>query len=326
MAHNLNTTDGKTSFVKVGEPAWHGLGTILSDRTGITAEEAITLGGLDYTVKKKKIQVCGGQTIKGYWATERQDTKDVLGVVSDMYEIVQNRDAFKFFDAFMDKSEAVYQTAGVLGKGETVFVTVKLPEDIQIGGETVEGYLLLTNGFTGRDAIKVGISNIAVVCENTLRAALRNIQNSVSILHFKGAQQQLEAASRIMGMQSKYSTAIYDSFNRMTEVKIDDAQLRAYIEQVMKPAKETLNAEGLKEYSKRFIATVDDIMDFTHTHPTQQGAERQGTVWGAYNGISGYFGYLKNYKTQEEKMKDLYFKAGGQKIELAYDHAIQLLS
>lgn len=320
MAHNLETRNGKTSFAAVGEVAWHGLGTYVKE--AMTAEQAIQLGGLDYEVKKQKISIAGGGIIPGYYATVRQDTKDALGIVSQDYHVVQNREAFDFFDSIIDQGEAIYQTAGVLGKGEKIFITAKLPKDILVHGEEVENYLLLTSGHDGKSAIQVGFTSVRVVCNNTLNAALRGLQNKVTILHFSNAKQKLQTASKIMGMSTRYAMELDQTFNRMAEVKINDKQLRQYIEQVLNPSKEQVTEE---EFSKLFVKKVDSIVDFAHNHPTQQTDPARGTVWGAYNAISGYFGYLKNYKSQEEKMADHYFKAGAKKIEQAFALATSLI-
>lgn len=324
MAHNLELKDGKTSFVAVGEKAWHGLGTYVDQ--AMTAEEVIVKGGLDYTVEKKSIMVCGGTKIPDVKAVVRTDTKDTLGLVTDTYEIVQNREAFSFFDTIIDRGEAIYQTAGVLGKGEKIFVTAKLPKDILVHGEAVENYLLLTSGHDGKSAIQVGFTSIRVVCNNTLTAALNGLQNRVSILHFGNAKQKLETASKIMGMASIYTNELDSIFNKMAEVKITDAQLRSYIETVFKPRNETINKETLqKEYSTRFINTVDEVMNFATTHNTQTTEAAQNTVWGAYNAATGYFTHLKEYKNQETKMNDMYFKNGSRKMEYAFDCALSMM-
>jgi phage/plasmid-like protein (TIGR03299 family) len=328
MAHNLHTNQqtGKTSFVAVGEKAWHGLGQYVND--AMTAEQAIELGGLDYEVKKKKISVAGGAVIPGYWATVRTDTNQPLGIVSDAYHVVQNREVFGFFDSIIDQGEAIYQTAGALGDGEQIFITAKLPTDILVHGEQVENYVLLTSGHHGKKggAIQAGFTSIRVVCNNTLQAALRQMTNKITILHFSNAKQKLETAAKIMGMTSKYTAELDQIFNRMAEVKITDKRLRQYIEEVMRPTSQVITAETLeKEYSTRFKKTVDDIMAFANDHSTQQTDAARGTVWGAYNAISGYFGYLKNYKSQEEKMNDLYFKNAAKKIETGFDIALSLI-
>lgn len=325
MAHNLETRNGKTSFVAVGEKAWHGLGTYVNE--AMTAEQAIGLGGLDFTVKKMPITVAGGSKIPGYFATQRTDTKDVLGIVSQDYHIVQNHEAFSFFDAIVDRGEAIYQTAGVLGKGERIFVTAKLPSDILVHGEQVENYLLLTSGHDGKSAIQCGFTSIRVVCNNTLTAALRGLQNKVTILHFSNAKSKLETAAKVMGMASRYVQELDPIFNKMASVKIDDRQLRSFIEQVMRPGKEVINPETLQaEYSKLFTKKVDEVMQFATAHETQTTEAARGTVWGAYNAVSGYYGHLKNYKTADERMSDIYFKAGAKKIEEAFGLALSMIN
>lgn len=325
MAHNLNfKKDGTAAFAAVGEKAWHGLGTYVNE--AMTAKEAIELGGLDFTVSKKKIAIAGGKVIEGMFATERDDTKDPLGIVSKDYHIVQNHEVFGFFDPIIDRGEAIFQTAGALGRGEKIFITAKLPEDILVNNEQVENYLLLSSGHDGRSAIQVGFTSIRVVCNNTLNMALRGLKNKVTILHFKSANHKLQTASQVMGMASKYTTELSPLLNQMAKVKITDEKLREYFVEILKPAKEVIDAETLEaKYSTRFIKTIDEVMEFAHDHPTQQSKEAKGTVWGAYNAVSGYFGYLKQYKTQEEKMADLYWKDGGKKIERAFDLARELV-
>lgn len=49
-------------------------------------------------------------------------------VVGKDYQIVQNIQAFSFFDNIVVNDDGIkYETAGALGKGERIFITVKLP-------------------------------------------------------------------------------------------------------------------------------------------------------------------------------------------------------
>jgi phage/plasmid-like protein (TIGR03299 family) len=327
MSHNINFNEatGTHSFISTGARAWHDLGQ--SAAGAMTAEEAVNGSNMNFIVDLKPIAVAGGKVINSHKATVRRDTKDVLGIVSPNYAVIQNHEAFSFFDTIVDSGEAIYETAGVLGKGEKVFITAKLPSDILVHGESVENYLLLTSGHDGRSAVQIGFTSIRVVCNNTLTAALKNLTNKMVIPHFKGAKARLETAAAVMGFSSKYTQEINQIFNKMAEVKIDDAQLRKYIETVMKPArKEILTAEDLeKEFSTRFTNTIDDIMNFAHTNETQLTDAAFGTVWGAYNAVSGYYCHLKEYKTADQKMKDIYFKIGSQKIEHAFDVAASMI-
>src|SRR5690242_14842636 len=128
MSHNIhfNEQTQQHSFFSVKEKPWHGLGKIVKDYP--TSSEALRFAGLDYEVIRQDIYTTtynnDGQAmdhnkrIKTHCATMRPDTGEVLGIVGKNYEIVQNRDAFSFFDAIVGGEGIQYETAGSLGKGE----------------------------------------------------------------------------------------------------------------------------------------------------------------------------------------------------------------
>ncbi len=122
MAHNLNFNDrtGKYSFFSVKEKAWHNLGQIVEEHP--TSEEAIKFAGLDYEVEKSPLFTKGrGITesqdalimsnseleVPNYFANIRTDNNTVLGVVGKDYQIVQNREAFSFFDSIVGGGDGI---------------------------------------------------------------------------------------------------------------------------------------------------------------------------------------------------------------------------
>ena len=86
MAANVET------MMYVREKPWHGLGTMVEEAP--TSAVALRLAGLDWTVDRKSIQVCGGRKVDNFFANVRSSDGAVLGVVSDRYKVVQNVDAF----------------------------------------------------------------------------------------------------------------------------------------------------------------------------------------------------------------------------------------
>jgi hypothetical protein len=133
MAHDLNynVQNDTYSFFSLKEKAWHGLGKVVEQYP--TSAEAIKFAGLDYTVEKRPLFTYDSENHTGdpetdllipeievpnYFATIRTDTEQVLGVVGKDYEIVQNSNAFEFFDAIVGGGDGIlYETAGALGKG-----------------------------------------------------------------------------------------------------------------------------------------------------------------------------------------------------------------
>src|ERR1035437_1473759 len=117
---NYNEQTGKHSFFSVKEKAWHNLGQIVERYP--TSSEAIQYAGLDYIVDKRPLFtydtlnhinntdndiIIPEIKVPNFYATVRADTEQVLGVVGNDYEVVQNRDAFSFFDAIVGGGDGI---------------------------------------------------------------------------------------------------------------------------------------------------------------------------------------------------------------------------
>ena len=250
------------------------------------------------------------------FATYRTDNGEILGQVGSRYEIVQNKDAFGFFDSIIDSGEAIFETAGALGNGERIFVTAKLPEDMLVGGEPCNKYIILTNSHNGSSSIIAGFTTVRIVCSNTLQAALSKISNKYSIQHRIGAREKLSEAYRVMNISSMYMKQLEDNFNRMVDVKMNEKELNTYITDVMRPVYSTKDDRD----STMLKNQVSLIQTFALTHATQTTEAANGTLWGAYNAISGYYNYIKKDSAESQL-----FGNASNKINKAYQKAEQLI-
>ena len=340
MAHliNFNEKTGKHSFLSTKEKAWHKLGQVV-DRYP-TSAEAIQFAGLDYIVEKRPLFTYDTEnhtadpdtdiiipeiSVPNYFATVRADTDQVLGVVGNDYEVVQNRDAFAFFDAIVGGGDGIlYETAGALGNGERIFITAKLPGYIRVGNDDlIEKYLFLTTSHDGFGSITAAFTPIRVVCNNTLHAALNNMSNCVKIRHTESAKERLLQAHKIMGLTNTMSNELNGIFNRWAHVRITDKELLKLVQQAMAPSKEVLQKvlddENIDEYSSRFINTVERVCEYGFTNETQQMQATKGTLFGAYNAITGYFQNVMHYKNDEAKLKSILFGNGFNKTQSAFN-------
>jgi phage/plasmid-like protein (TIGR03299 family) len=325
MAHNLNFNErtGQHSFFSVKEKAWHGLGQIVQNYP--TSIEAIKFAGLDYTVEKRKLFTYANSEmdivipeveIPGFFATVRTDNDDVLGVVGKDYEVVQNIDAFSFFDSIVEGDGIQYETAGALGKGERIFITAKLPGYIRIGREDlIEQYLFLTTSHDGFGSITAAFTPVRIVCNNTLNAAMRNHTNSVKIRHTANAKEKFEQAHKVMGISNQLSTQLDEIFNRWSKVKVTDDKLQRLIQLAMIPNKEVLvniQRGEWDELSTCFNNMCNSVFEYAMSSPSQQTETAKGTLFGAYNAVTGYFQNVRNYKDDETKLKSLLFNGTAQ--------------
>ncbi|MCF2496782.1 DUF932 domain-containing protein [Dyadobacter chenhuakuii] len=319
MAHNINFNEStdKHSFFSVKEKAWHGLGQVVDQYP--TSKEAIIHSGLDYQVEKatlsagisasKEQQENQTVPVPGYFATMRMDNNAVLGVVGKEYQIVQNRDAFTFFDSIVGGDGIMYETAGALGKGERIFITAKLPGYIHVGSDDlIEKYLFLTTSHDGSGSITAAFTPVRIVCANTLNAAMKNIINLVKIRHTSNATERIRTAHKVMGIASRFSEQIGEAFNDWAKKPITDPQLKRLIEISMAPSKEVLGnlKHGkVNSLSTQFINIVDDVYEYALSHPTQQLTTTMGTVFGAYNAVTGYFQNVRKFQDDESKLKSI---------------------
>ncbi len=302
--HNLNFNNGKYSFVSAKEPAWHKCGTILDHV--FTAKEAIEFGGLDFIVEKQRLFTERGLDVPDYFATVREDNRDVLGLVGKDYTIVQNRDVFSFFDQIVGEGKAIYETAGCLGKGGVLFITAKLPKEIVIGRDgPIENYLVLCSSHDGSMAITAFFTPVRVVCQNTLNAAFNNNTNRVFIKHTQNVKERFVEAALVMGMHSEYLYKLEVAFRLLYDKQVSDQDMKSIITRAFlnKVEIKALALTGNVDLSTRKTNMVEGVVHYYHE--ASEIDTIRGTGYGVYNAVAGYFQNMKNFRNDEVKMKSI---------------------
>jgi phage/plasmid-like protein (TIGR03299 family) len=285
MAHNLNIkADGTASVMVVGESAWHQLGQNVQEAQ--TSEQAIQLGGLDYVVEKRTLTAEGLSKPLREVATVRTDTNQYLGIVGRNYHIIQNRDAFQFFDPIVEKDEAVYHTAGVLGDGEKIWVQAKMPSHIRVGKDDLtEVFVTLTNSHDGWGALKAYVTPIRVVCENTLRLSLGKNNGVVSIRHTASAEDRIKEAHKLLDITNSYASQMTDIFNTLAKKKISKTGVDDFLAWAFPSDALTPDEVHTRTKNNRL-----ELLEVIETGRGQVEA-KEGTAWWLWN---GYTRHLEN--------------------------------
>jgi phage/plasmid-like protein (TIGR03299 family) len=303
----------------VGETPWHKLGQKLNNPA--TSEEAIVAAGLDYQVEKRALYINPSsgnvREVPNHFATVRMDTMTPLGVVGARYTPIQNRDAFRFFDALVGEGEAIYHTAGVLGKGEQIWIMAKLPGYIKVGGnDIVDKYLLLTNSHDGSSVVRAKLTPIRVVCNNTLSAALAKDGNQeVRIRHTANAVLQLEQAHKLLGLSNDLYAQLETIFNQMKRKTFLTPDLKRYVEMLVPDNKEA-------DSNTRTELVRNKIYEL---HETGKGAElAYGTAWGAYNAVTEYTDHVMGSRDSNKALKSMWFGGGEALKHRAFSLAMQM--
>ncbi len=202
MSHDL--TERPSGLVEMawhGETPWHGLGQEMP--SGASLDDWRRSAGMDWELHRADVEftvhgVRHAMTTEddilrkrspqsGRFARRqvlyRSDTHQGLGVVSSRYREVQPRQVLDFFSRFMDRQGFAMSAAGTMRKGAVLWATAQTGQcDALKDGDELKQYVLLSTSCDGSSATEVRLTNVRVVCANTLAEA-RETHPSVKVRH-----------------------------------------------------------------------------------------------------------------------------------------------
>ena len=298
-----------------------------------TAEEVIIKAGLDWEVAKcplvakmpfngvidpmahaAEVSFVRGSDLyrdcPNAFATYRTDRNIPLGIVKEKYTEVQNIDAFGFFNNAIGKDKAIWQTAGFFGNGERIFVSAKLPDSIYVNGmDPVDNYLVFTTSHDGSSGVKILLTPIRVICENTLNAAIKNAQNYVSFRHTASVHKNIDMAVEILGICKEKVDYLGEQFNYMSKIKMTDKEVNQYFVDLILSENEKIALIDTGHTNEQLIAkhwqaiedsgvsmkkvnVLHNMREYYEIGPGQK--QFLGTGWGAYNAVTGYYSNVDN--------------------------------
>ena len=262
------------SMFYVREVPWHGLGTMVQEAP--TSADALRLAGLDWEVKQRSIQVCGGAKIENFKANVRSTDGKVLGVVSDRYQIVQNTEAFSFTDELVG-GDVRYETAGSLQDGRKIWLLAKMPTRKVIDDE-VEPYLCFSNTHDGSGAIRVCMTPIRVVCNNTLNLALNTARRQWSTKHVGDISQKMQEARICLELADTYMDELSEYAEKLANKRVTDDELNKILDEMF-PVDEN-------DTERRKTTAQKAKEEFMVCYLRPDIAMYLNTAWGVVNAMS----------------------------------------
>lgn len=279
----------RASFFSAREVPWHRLGVVTE--SSLTASDAIKAANLNWTVKLCPLAA----NVDGEWvsvedrhAVIRSSDHKSLGTVGTHYVPFNNVEAFEFMDNLVDSGEAKYETAGSLRDGKIVFLTMKVPRQILIGGEDKHDlYLLLRTSHDGTKAISVYVTPIRVVCMNTMALATyaHNVRQKWSVTHVSTVHGRLAEARDALAMTFKYADEFQKLGERLLQIDITDQQFASLLDRILPDRPKTHEVK-------------QQIIQVYKSSPT---VGYQNTAWGALNAITEYHDWHRRSSSNEAK-------------------------
>ncbi len=313
---------GMDSMFAVGKAPWHyayneDMIRLVEEGHKVKAADVNRVAGLDWNVYQtpaymqmpdESFNLVGTVREKGkaptpdYWLNVRDDTHRVVGVVQKRYTVFQNTEAPIFLDSLVDSGEALYETAGSLHGGSTVWWLMKLPEGVTVAGdarEKIETYILLTNSHDGSSAVVVAIVPIRVVCQNTLAWAIKGALRSTKVRHTPGAPVKFTEARRALEIGFSYTEALTEIADQMMHTSFSDTEFRSFLDSLVPtPEAKTENGKVLNQRGiTQAINVKDTITSIYDVAPNQ--IHIKGTVWGAVQAVQAYSDHHAIYRNTE---------------------------
>jgi len=327
------------TMMYAGAVPWHGKGLRLENLA--TSAEAIVAAGLDWTVSKTPVNFVKDDVAfaSDKWSCiVRNDNNAILGVVKRMYNPLQNKDAFSWFDAVVGIKEAMYETAGALGNGQKIWILAKLPGFLRIGGDdTIEKYVLLYHAHDGTISVSMCETGIRVVCQNTLNQAIRRAKANdklVKVRHTRSMSLRLDDVRKELNISNARFALMEEMSKSLVGVQMTPATLGNYIAKTMIPFEYN---EAIKNKRKLVIGTrtqnmLDEIV--TLFEGKGRGSDlptAKGTAWGAFNAITEFIDFGRGTKNTKDgnadnnRTESILFGSGLSVKQRAWDNAIELV-
>lgn len=295
MAHNIEVAaNGDAAFFAARQSAWHRLGTTTTEAQ--TAEQALELAHLsDWDVRKAPLTALAtgmdGEElhlpVAGKYATVRNNPftgkPEPLGIVGKVYQPIQNEENTELLNTLIDQSGAHFETAGSLRGGREVFVTMKMPEHLMIGGiDRLDLYIAAMNSHDGTTPFRFVVTPIRVVCANTQRAALAHAVSTFSIRHTKSAKSNIEAARQALTLTFKYQDEFQLAAERMIQETMTDTHFQRYIDRLF-PAPAKNASDRVRANHRKKTLPLNMLFNDAHTNH-----EIRGTQWAGYQAVTEY--------------------------------------
>lgn len=330
MSHEIWTQAGGHESFLTRKPAWHQLGTVMTEDLH-DLEEGIERAGINFVMEKRPLYIDGPE---GRIDTDRVQIVrlpfsgnpfTLIGEpVSTDYGLLNPIDLARATNPLAKQWPV--ETVGALKGGETIFFTLDAGTGI-VAGEEVRQYFLVSDNYANGKALHVVFTPVRVVCANTLSMGLSQTIIDASIQHVDGLAGEFQFRIDLIGQMQRALESGMEALNQLGQTKITPEQAQtvftAAVPDPPKPKKVRLLNDiqklgvdaGLnQEQIAKMVAlanTYDQQMERVKATRTTLGglydrindefSEIAGTAWAAYNAVTEYADHHTGRATAAEQ-------------------------
>lgn len=251
-----------------------------------------------YTGEDEVVDVTKYTSIPNRFATVRKTDGHVYDVVSDRYEIIQNRDAFDFVNYMTD--DIIFEKAGETASG-MVYIIAKM-EEVNILGDSFTPHIIFRNGFSGLVRITAAICPLRIVCQNQFNFAFKNTANKITIKHTGNAYSKLEEARESLKMCADYMLELNGMAEKYSTMHFDKFKLNAIINELF-----PVNDDSITEYKRTLLK--ESKMRFINAYESDDNYDFRGTAWGLVNAYTDFITHKEPRSKKETRFENNFIRS-----------------
>lgn len=375
MAANIATdAQGNAMIASKNVLPWHQQGTVFTE--DISGQEMLKRAHLDWDVLEAPVYADTGiivskatgwdsvndkpiysnvlddvkpRQVSGKKAVYRSDTGKILGIVGDEYKVFQNSSMIQTFENLVNGHKIVYEVAGGLGNGESVWVLAKIPDmKMDILGDAIDKYMLIRTGHIGNMMLAIFPTAVRVVCQNTITIANQgfrerlgkgknkrkmDVHTGYQIRHTSGMMKAVEAVEKAYAEMLGDFTLTEEMFKAMVGKQFDTEMKNRFFSFIVDPLKD--EAERAKELSKAALtrqSNKTDVLEMLLESETNKTPASKGTVFGLYNAAVEYIDFHRGTRCTDGtdasacKFESAMFGSGAALKDAAFTKAMELVT
>lgn len=311
MAHMIENN----TIAYKNETPWHGLGFRVDPNA--SGMEMLKAAGMDWKVQRRTLAMRGDLTnpevdrnkmlvdeLQGFKAIVRSDNNSVFCIPTAKYNVVQNEEIVDTFREYCEAGHASMETVGGIRNGAVVWALAKLnggSEAMLKGGDALKGYILMSTSHDGSLSTTAKATQVRVVCNNTLTAALQGKAEFRMKHSSKFTEARKLEAQQALGIAMEQIQRLHKAAEVLSNVNIDHSDWLSFMAKLMGSEDAVIDPK-----SAQLTKMASDIQDATVLSPGANMESAKGTLWGAVNGVSYYTDHQRG-RTQDSRLVSAWF-------------------
>jgi phage/plasmid-like protein (TIGR03299 family) len=324
MSHEIDQSNGRDNIAYIGDKPWHGLGEDMTDDADL--DQWRIAAGLNHTVQEQDIMYMDEtgtlHVIPDKKALVRDDTKLVLSVVGQGYNVVQPMAVIEFYRSLIEAQGFTMETAGSLMNGKRVWALARTGEEARIKGQDLlRQYILLATSYDGTMATIASATAVRVVCWNTFSYAVGENGGRADVRIPHHAIFNPEKIKAEMGLESNQWTTYIEEARVLADRKVKTKEAIEYFFALFYG-----DNEEVDEHSKAVERRMAQMLNVYENGVGQDTESANGTAWGLHNAVTRFVDHERKTRSDDSRLNSAWFGDGNRLKARAFYAALALVA